>query len=129
MDDSIKNTEKPEAFFKWSKKFNEGGRVSYDKGNVVVPPEKPIPSFRNVAPFDSSVFKRTADNLVMSLHGGMGKDLTLSTLQELLDKAVNEKVITQKEGIDFIKQRANHYTKMRTEHKGKEPLVLPESKY
>jgi hypothetical protein len=72
---------------------------------------------------------KTADNLIMGFHGGMGKDLTLSTLQELLDKAINEGVITQKEGIDFIKERNSHYKKMIEEHTGKEPLVLPESKY
>jgi len=96
--------------------LNAGGRVGYDKGDIV-PKAKP---------YNAETFKEKSDLYLQAILGTSDKDFYRSKLQNEYEKAMKEGALSAKEATEWVRERAKLYSTLIDESRRQERTLSQE---
>jgi len=104
----VKKAEGGRIYGKYAQQLASGGRVGYDKGDVVLPKAKP---------YNAETFKEKSDLYLQAILGTSDKDFYRSKLQNEYKKAMKEGALSAKEAMEWVQKRAKLYSTLIDESK------------
>ena len=102
---------------KYAQQLASGGRVGYDKGDVVLPKAKP---------YNAETFKEKSDLYLQAILGTSDKDFYRSKLQNEYEKAMKEGALSAKEATEWVRERAKLYSTLIDESRRQERTLSQE---